>query len=210
MKKNIKIICLLTLMLTLSIKGFTQDSIKDAKIRTAFETSYIYEKALQYLKAINKLTTVYDENSYEINLRLAYLHYENASYIESARYYKKAIDINPKSIEAKLGYVLPLAALTIWDTVKIQYEAILNIEPNNSIVNYRLGLIYYYRADYNNALRYFDIANTLYPFDYEISLMNAWTNLKLENYEKAKILFNKVLMVEPNDASALEGLKSIK
>jgi tetratricopeptide (TPR) repeat protein len=192
------------------LKGISQDTSKVTAIKTAFESSYISEKAAQYLKAINTLKAVYDEKSYELNLRIGYLYYENASYRDAEHYYKKAIELKPNSIEAKFGLVLPLAALTSWDTVRLQYEAILKIDPNNSTANYRLGLIYYYKADYKTSLSYFEKVNELYPFDYDNNLSYAWTNLKLGNKPLAKILFNTALMNHPKDASAIEGLKSIK
>jgi len=103
-----------------------------------------------------------------------------------------------------------LAALTNWDTVRIQYENIIKIDPNNTTANYRLGLIYYYKSDYKTALPYFEKVNELFPFDYDNNLMYAWTNLKLGNMAVAKALFNTALMNRPKDASAMEGLKAIK
>jgi Flp pilus assembly protein TadD len=40
--------------------------------------------------------------------------------------------------------------------------------------------------------------------------MLAWTNFRLTKYKEAKQLFNKVLLLAPNDASALEGIALIK
>jgi hypothetical protein len=40
--------------------------------------------------------------------------------------------------------------------------------------------------------------------------MFAWTNLKLGKTREAKILFNKTLLYNPDDASAKEGLGLIK
>jgi len=210
MKNLMRIFAIIILFFVVSGKLFAQDSVKTKAIRTAFETSYVFEKSAQYLAAINKIKAVYDSDSYEINLRLAYLYYESAYYRESANYYKKAIALKPNSIEAKLGYALPLYALSSWDTLKMQYEAILKLDPNNSTVNYRMGVIYYYKADYTTAATYLQKVNDAYPFDYDNNLMYAWTMLKLKKNEEAKALFNSVLLYKPTDASALEGLKSIK
>jgi hypothetical protein len=40
--------------------------------------------------------------------------------------------------------------------------------------------------------------------------MFAWTNYMLGKTREAKILFNKVLLISPNDISATEGLGLIK
>jgi len=210
MKTHIKLFCILALLIMPALKSFSQDSSDETSVKAAFENSYISEKGGQYLKAINTLKAVYDEKSYELNLRIGYLYYESAAYRDAERYYKKAIELKPNSIEAKFGLVLPLAALTSWDTVRMQYEAIIKLDPNNTTANYRLGLIYYYKNDYKTALPYFEKVNELYPFDYDNNLMYAWTNLKLGNKALAKTLFNSALMNHPKDASAMEGLKSIK
>lgn len=210
MKNLMKIAGIIILFFTLSGQLFAQDSVKVLAVRSAFEISYTFEKSAQYLAAINKIKGVYDADSYVINLRLGYLYYESGYYRESANYYKKAVALKPNSIEAKLGYALPLYALASWDTLKMQYETILKLDPNNSTVNYRMGLIYYYKADYATALTYFQKVHDAYPFDYDNTLMYAWTKLKLQKYAEAKELFNIVLMNTPNDASALEGLKMIK
>jgi len=210
MKTHIKLICISALMIMPALKSFSQDTSKSAAVKAAFESSYVYEKGAKYLMAINSLKAVYNEKSYELNLRIGYLYYESASYRESEKYYKKAIELKPNSIEAKFGFVLPLAALTSWDTVRIQYENIIKLDPANTTANYRLGLIHYYKTDYKTALPYFEKVNELFPFDYDNNLMYAWTNLKLGNMAAAKALFNTALMNRPKDASAMEGLKAIK
>ena len=211
MKNSMKIIVLAIFSFAWSLNAMAQlDTSKQAAIRVAFEESYFSERGKLYSKAIKSMNSIYDAKSYEINLRLGYLYYQNAQYLESGKCYKKAVGLKPGSVEAKFGYVLPLAALSNWDTVKIQYENILKIDAGNSMANYRLGLIYYNKADYKNALIYFEKASGLYPFDYDITLMNAWTNLKLLKNAEAKALFNRVLLISPKDDSALEGLNALK
>jgi tetratricopeptide (TPR) repeat protein len=80
----------------------------------------------------------------------------------------------------------------------------------NATASYNLGLIYYYRKDYVNAKKYFDVSLNLSPFGYNNMLMSAWTNYFLGNKNEATVLFNKVLLYSPNDKSALEGLSLIK
>src|SRR5262249_39920740 len=125
-------------------------------------------------------------------------------------YYKKALDIMPYSVEARLGYVYPLSAAGNWDKVLEQYLAVLKIDPQNSTVNYRTGYLYYNRKDYANAQKYFEKVVNLYPFSYDGVLMLGWTYLNEGNMKDAKILLNRALLISPGDASALEGLRMIK
>lgn len=179
-------------------------------LSNAFSKSYQYETNADYKSAVHVLKEVYGDGSYELNMRLGWLHYKLALNSESMNYYAKAIAQMPYSIEAKLGYVNAAAAAGMWDRVTEQYLKILAIDPQNSLVNYRLGLVYYNKKDYKTAFKYFEKVVNLYPFDYDSSLMFAWTNYQLGKYREAKILFNKVLLIAPGDKSASEGLSMIK
>ncbi len=181
-----------------------------SETKDAFQKSYIQEATGEYLSSINSLKEVYDDKSYEINLRLGWLTYQSGNFSESKAYYNKAVTLMPYAIESRLGLVYPLAALGNWTEVLAQYEKILEISPNNSIVLHRLGLIYYGRGDYETARKYFDKVLNLYPFDYDALTMSAWTYLKLNNLRQAKILFQKALLNTPNGTSAVEGLDLLK
>jgi tetratricopeptide (TPR) repeat protein len=179
-------------------------------LQTAFEQSYAQERVGNYTGAAQTITAVYTAKSYECNLRLAYLKYMNGSYAEAIGLYQKAIALMPYAIEPRLGYVYPAAALGRWDDVVTQYTAILKIEPKNSTVNYKLGVIYYNRKKYTQAYSLFEKVVNLYPFDYDGLLMFAWSNYRLGKLPQAKLLFKKVLLLSPDDKSALEGLSLIK
>ena len=88
--------------------------------------------------------------------------------------------------------------------------SILKLDPKNATANYNLGLIYYYRKNYVEAKKYFDVSLNQTPFGYDYLLMSAWTNYFLGNKSQASVLFNKTLLYSPNDSSALEGLSLIK
>jgi tetratricopeptide (TPR) repeat protein len=176
----------------------------------AFTKSYAYEEAGEYNDAINEIKKVYKESDYHANLRLGWLYYVAGLFTESLAYYNKSIDLMPMSIEAKLGAAYPLSALGKWDELIKQYNSILEIAPNNSLAIYRLGSIYYGREDFQTAFKYFEKGLNMYPFDYDFNLMMAWTNLKLGKLREAKVLFNKTLMIQPDDESAIEGLELIE
>lgn len=176
----------------------------------AFEKSYELEDAGEYTKAVEQLKTVYKEDSYEINLRLGWLSYQLGNFIESAAYYQKAISLKPYSLEARFGYVYPASAMGNWGIVKTQYLKILDIDPMNSVANYRLGMIFYSAEDYSTALKYFEKVVNQYPFDYDGTIMYAWTYYKLGKLREAEILFKTALLMKPGDESANEGLNLLK
>ncbi len=203
-----KFINLLAVYLLLTIQLFSQ--VNQEKLQQAFAQSYTLEKSGDYSQAIKVMKEVYEEKSYEVNLRLGWLTYLAGNYTESASYYNRAIQLQPLSEEARLGSVLPASAMGNWDTVLREYLKILEQNPYQTTVLYRVGNIYYGRNDYTKAYQYFEKLVNLYPFSYDGLLMFAWTNLKLGKYKEAKILFNKVLLLSPDDASAKEGLSIIK
>jgi tetratricopeptide (TPR) repeat protein len=188
---------------------FSSAQYSDRILKT-FEQSYALEKTGDFRKAINLLKDVYQEDSYEINLRLGWLNYNAGLFDDSKVNYRKALAVLPYSEEAKFGIILPLSARGEWDEVMRYYNQILANNPGNTVALYRLGLIYYNRKDYIQAARNIQKVVDLYPFDYDGLLLMAWINLQLGKSREARVLFNKVLLYSPGDASALEGLGLLK
>lgn len=205
--ENLKKIIFITTFVTLY--SFAHGQSQSA-IQSAFWKSYELEQATNYTGAINELKTVYKPNEYFVNIRLGWLYYLAKQYTESIRYYNIAISLKPYAIEAKFGCIKPLSATENWEKVKAQYVQILKIDPQNTIANYWLGVIFYNRKDYLNAVKLFEKVVNLYPLDYDSIIMLAWTKLNLNKTGEAKVLFNHALVIRPNDKSALDGLKQIK
>lgn len=178
--------------------------------RDAFQESYIQEATGDFSSAINSLKAVYDEKSYEVNVRLGWLSYQAGLFTESVAYYNKAINLMPYAIEPRFGIVYPGAAMGNWSMVIQQYEKILEISPNNSIAMHRLGLIYYGRKDYESARKNFEKVVNLFPFDYDGLTMLAWSHFQLKSFREAKVLFQKALLHTPTGTSALEGLELLE
>lgn len=193
------------LILLMPLGSFGQQNISN--IIDAFQQSYINEGTGEYADAIKALKNVYNEDSYEINLRLGWLTYQSGLFSESLAFYNKAIVLMPYSIEPRWGVVMPASALGNWEMVINQYQKILDINPNNSIAHHRLGLIYYGRDEFQEAHKHFEKVVNLYPFDYDGLTMLAWTNFKLGKQREAIVLFRKALMHTPSGSSALEGLE---
>jgi tetratricopeptide (TPR) repeat protein len=87
---------------------------------------------------------------------------------------------------------------------------ILKIDPSNTLVNYRIGLIYYNRKEYAKANTYLQKNINLYPFNYDNLILSAWSYLNLGQQTEAKVLFEKCLLFNAEDESAKAGLKLIK
>lgn len=188
-----------------SITAVAQQSLSDA-----FKASYESENAGNLETAIEALEMMYEPDSYELNLRLGWLHYQKGEMDESMVFYRRAVNLKPYAVEPKLGLAYPYSAMALWDDVIELYERILETDPQNSLVNYRLGLIYYNRRQYERADSYIEKTVNLYPFDYDSLLLFAWNKLMMQRTREAKVLFEKVLLANPGDESALNGLSLIQ
>ena len=165
------------------------------------------EKKKDYQAAIDAINPVYNSNQYEANMCMGWLNYLAGQNSKSANYYEAAVKQMPDAIEPKLGYMYPTYALGNMDVLVENYKKILAQDPQNSTAIHNLASVYYYKKDYKNALIYWEKYYALYPFEYDAMLYLGWTNLKLEKKVEAKILFEKVLLNQPADKSALEGLE---
>lgn len=181
-----------------------------ASTQATFVKSYESEKSGNYVAAINTMKTIYKADSYIVNIRLGWLCYLAKQNGESIKYYEKAIALKPYAIEARFGCIKPLSALENWEKVKTHYLEILKIDPQNTLANYWLGVIYYNRKDYLSATKLFEKVVNLYPLDYDSVIMLAWSKLNTGKPADAKVLFNHALILRPDDSSALSGLKLIK
>lgn len=193
-------------VLLLATTAFAQDE----QLLQAFANSYTAEKNKEYKKAADFLRKVYMADSYELNLRLGWLTYQAGQLSESVQYYQKAVALKPYAVEPRLGLAYPLWAQGRWDELAALYGKVLEIDPQNCFANYRMGLLLYNKAQYDKATPYLERVVNLYPFDYDGLLLLAWNNLKLQRHKEARVLFGKVLLYNPGDASALEGLQLLK
>jgi tetratricopeptide (TPR) repeat protein len=195
----------------ISIFAFSQIYAQDyASWQMVFEKSYAYEAEGNYQKSLEVLTSQYISDSYQFNIRYGWLYYNLGDYPKSKQYYKKSMELMPYSHEAKFGYVLPLAGLGEWDAIVAIYKSMLELDPKNTLILYRLGAIYYERKDFQTSYNYLEDVINLYPHDYDSNLLFAWTNLQMGRLKEASVLFRKVLLIRPGDDSAKEGLSLIQ
>ena len=197
------------LLVILSSLASTTLAANEEALLNAFKRSYQAETNGKFSDGISILKTVYSADDYQLNMRLGWLTYLGGFFTESSSYYQKAINLRKYSIEAKLGKAYPLSVMGNWNEIEQLYNEILELDPKNSLTLYRMGSISYGRKDYKQAEKYLELILNLYPMDYNSLSLFAWTKLQLGKKKEAFILFQQVLQLSPDDASALEGLKAI-
>ncbi len=197
----------LLLAASLGTHAFAQDN---AKVLDAFIKSFGYEQYENYPKAIQVMMEVYDSKNYVMNLRMGWLNHMKEDFVKAKQYYQKAIELQPKSIEARLGFVNPAAALGNWDEVIKKYDEILELDPNNTLVNYRMGYIYNTRKDYPTARTYAQKVLDLHPFDYSANALMGYIEKGLGNTAKAIAYLEIALLYNPNDQTIKDELNNIR
>jgi tetratricopeptide (TPR) repeat protein len=178
---------------------------------TAFETSYTAEATKNYDNAIAVLKApgIYNERSYETNLRLGWLYYEKADNANAQVYYKLACIANANSIEALLGYVYPLVAVQNWAAVFETYQKILTLDPNHSLVNYRIALMYFYKKDYANTEKHVKKVLDHYPFDYDCLVLMAQTKVATGKLSEAKTCYLHAQLYNPTNEDIKKALSKL-
>jgi len=78
-----------------------------------------------------------------MNLRLGWLYYLSGMHIEAANYYKIANDIKPSAVEPKFGCAIPAEVLGNKNDLKLHYQSILTIDPQNTSAHYKMGVLDY-------------------------------------------------------------------
>jgi tetratricopeptide (TPR) repeat protein len=188
------------------LSNITRTIKVNEQLMDAFSKSYDFAQKADYKSAVNSIKEVYNQSSYPINLRLGWLCYLAGMQTESVDYYKIAIKLKPNAVEPKLGYIYPNVVLGNKTDLASQYLSILSIDPQNTSIHYKYGLLLYEKKDYQAALSHFEKVVNLYPTDADGLLMSAWANYQLGKTSESKKLFTKVLYFYPDNASALQGL----
>lgn len=185
------------IILSILIVASEMAAIGQTTSSEAFSKSYTYETNKDYAKAASSITAVYNASSYTMNLRLGWLNYLAGEYIKSESYYKKAIVLEQKSVEARLGIVYPISAVGNWDEVIKVYNEILTIDPQNSTVNYRMAYIYFVRKDYEKAAMYSLKVLKLYPFDFDSNYLLGQIYVTQGKIVEAKTHLTRALEYNP-------------
>jgi len=200
----LKKVAVLFMLITLPAFSLDYEDIKRAYYR-----SYQYEKAGDYENAIKALSFVYNEypDSYTVNLRLGWLYYLAKKYANSLFHYGKAIKVAPYSIEAKLGYTLPLLAQSKYkDVEKVCYQ-ILNTDYYNYYGNLRLSYALRGQKKYKIVSEVAYKMLTIYPTDVNFLTELALAQFYLGNKKEAYRLFKEILILDPENPTAKEYLK---
>jgi urea transporter len=175
-----------------------------------FQRSYESEasgKTGDALAAIDGLPAP-QRDGYVAQLRRGWLLYKLGKSAESIDAYGKAVALEPRSIEARVGALLPAMALRRWADTETGAREVLKLDPGNYLANLRLAFSIYNLGRYPEAAALYKRLAEAYPSDVEVRGGLGWALLKQGKANDATAEFRAVLEIAPRNALAADGLKA--
>jgi tetratricopeptide (TPR) repeat protein len=145
---------------------------------------------------------------YVAQLRRGWLLYGLGRSPEAIDAYGKAIALEPRSVEARVGVLLPAMALRRWTDVEAGAREVLKLDAGNYLGNLRLAFALYNEGRYPEAEGVYRRLAEAYPSDVEVRSGLGWSLLKAGKGSDAAAEFRAVLDVAPRNVLAAQGLKA--
>ena len=169
---------------------------------SVWEKSYQLAAAGKYEQAASVIEAMADSGNEYAVLRYAYLMYLQGENADSISYYSKAIELNPDSIDAKLGITLPLIAQKRWRQVKSYSMQVLHMSHWNYTAHVRLMLAEEGLRTWDSLREHAAQLAKTYPSDATALVYLARANAWQGDVAAAKAAYQKVLIRVPGHLEA--------
>ncbi len=166
-----------------------------------WQESYRLENLFQYDAALNALNSVSADNELVL-LRRGWLNYLKGSNSKSIDYYQKAIQKNTKSLDARLGIILPLMAQQRWREAASNAKKILEVAPWNYHAHVRLMATEEALKQWSDLEKHARSVAERYPSDADAFVFLGRAYRMLGNDKAAKQAYQKVLEIVPSHFEA--------
>ena len=176
---------------------------------SVWQNSYKLEAAGKYTEAIAAMDQVLaNEPDAELKtIRRGWLYYSLGQYNESIREYRLAMDRNGRSIDARLGVILPMLAQKRWREAEQSARAVLDRAPNNYTGLLRLAVAQEGLSDWDGMLKTTTTLTAAYPTDASGFVYLARANVGLNRRAGAIAAYNAVLSRYPGHLEATAYLE---
>ena len=192
-------------LLSVALLAFSAGSRADA-----WSQSYELEFAGKYAdaaKLFDPLLKKEPDNEFA-RLRRAWLHYLAGDYNDSQGDYKKALQANPRSLDAQVGLTLPLLAQQRWKEAGIIARQALEVAPWNYYAHLRLLVAEEGQRQWQTLREHSDQLHERYPSDATILVYRARAHYWLGNMKGARENYLQVLQRVPGHIEAEQFLAS--
>jgi len=129
-----------------------------------------------------------DKKNYYLNLRLGWLYYSIGKYTNSEYFYKNALNIQRKSIEAMLGLYLVNTATRKYKTAEAYCRRVIKYDSLNYYGNLYLSYTLMGKKDFTLADRYVRKMLTYYPGDATFMVLQKSLNTAMKRTKDSRDL----------------------
>jgi len=185
----------------------------DERTEAAWQASLNAEQKGQWDDAIKALADVHKTHpkSYQLAVRLGWLHCNNRDYKTSESFYDQALKLAPLAIEAKLGRLSPLLAQARYADVETQANQVLKADPHNYYGLYWYVLALRLQNKTKVAEPYAERLAAAYPSDAKVLLELALNyNGQPQRKTVMRDLLQQILTLDSDNATAAQLLKDSK
>ena len=177
-----------------------------------YKRSYALEAKGKYGDALAALIPMAgsQRRSYFFQMRVGWLRYLAGKYDASVTAYKKAAGLKPAAVETHLGMTMPLMAARKRNDAAVAAKKVLRLAPGNHLATTRLAWIQYNLGRFAEAERTYRDVLTRYPSDLEMQAGLGWALLKQGRKTEAANLFQAILALSPEYATAKTGLAAAR
>lgn len=162
-----------------------------------------YDKAIElYEKSLGLRTNNNFANPIAMsNVALLYVQKENFN--KALDLWQEALNIYPDYDVVRYRYVIGLIEMKDWHHAMLQLKQLTAKQPNNFDYNYLKGYIYLNLKKFKSALQYFEHSLKLIADNHQALMGAGICHNLMGHYERAEVIFRKVLKHAPDDDLAL-------
>lgn len=170
--------------------------------------SYRLESAGNYEAAAQALSSLVQKDStHEFAvLRVAWLKYLDGDYNAAIKDYRRALEFNGESLEARLGMTLPLLAQQRWREAAATAQEVMKVAPWNYYAHVRLMVAEEGMRQWQTLASHARTVAARYPSDATILVYLARAEARQGNIDSARAVYADVLERVPAHAEAMSFL----
>lgn len=142
-------------------------------------------------------------------LRSAWLLHLQGKYAEAEKRYQRAAEVNPRSLEAKLGLMLPQMALYRWNDAIQSGRKVLADSPWNYTAHVRIMISEEALSRWEDLAKHAAEVSSRYPADATVLVYWARAEAALKRTRKARELYAQVLERVPGHIEASTYIRNV-
>ncbi len=171
---------------------------------SSFTDSIRHERSGNYTQAIAALSSA--PRDYTGSLRLGWLHYLKGDAANSITHYHAALTLAPRSVEARLGLILPLLADKQFSTAESLAREILRENKSHYLAQLRLATALRLQGKLRDADRVLARALDQYPSDSGLLTERGLVKRAQQQLPAARYYLGQAEMLDPDNDAAFAAL----